>query len=81
MAHHQVALQLPGVGRGNADVLQRPDPSRQPVHDPVLAHQPIDQRTGSLEPAPGGGTQGGALAVASDRGHIGGAQCLAVERD
>ena len=74
MAHHQVALQLPGIGGRDADILQCPDPGRQPINDPVLTHQAVDERARRRKPAFGGGADHDALAVARDRHHIGGTQ-------
>ena len=81
VAHEQVALQLPAVGRRDPDVLQRPDTGRQAVDDPILAHQPVHEVAGGLQPARRFRTKADPLAMARHRHDIGRAQRLAVERE
>jgi len=81
MAHQQVALQLAAIGRRDPHVLQRPDAGRQPVDHPILAHQPVDEVAGRLQPARRFRTKAHLLAMARHRHHVGRAQRLAVERE
>ncbi len=79
VAHQEVALKLAGVGRWDADVLQRAHARRQPVDHSILGNQPVNQLARLPQPGFGLRSEADPLAVASHRNDIGRAQRLAVK--
>ena len=67
VAHEEVLLEPPRVGRRDVRRRQVAEPGRDPVHDLARGHEPLDDGAGLLHPGPGIPVEDGASATPGHR--------------